>query len=69
MAKRKLFLTYLSTIFLHDSTAILLRSWHGICIDSVVSRCYSTSYGKPPRDFFPKSLVFSYLRKLISQLR
>ena len=60
-AKVKLFLTYLSTMFLHDSTAILLRSWHGICIDSVVSRCRSTSYGKLRRAVCPKSLIIRAL--------
>jgi len=50
-------------MFLHNPVAILLRSWHGICIDSVVSRCRSTSYGKPPRDFFPKLLAFKNLRQ------
>ena len=61
-ARHKLFLAYLSTILLHDLAAIFLEDWHGICIDFVVSRYSSTSYGKLRRAVCPKSLVTNALR-------
>ena len=40
---------------------LLLRSWHGICIDYFVTHWYSTSYAKTTGAVCPKYLILNSL--------